>query len=178
MKKRRKILNWILLGVFAIVAGMQLIRPEKNKQSAPSAGDITQVVPTTVEVQDILKKACYDCHSNQTNYPWYAEIMPVGWWINHHVEEGKGELNFSEAANYSPKKRDHKLEEISEVVRNGEMPPKNYTNMHKEARLSPAQIDLVSRWATDARAFFQSPQDNTGNTLEPEQTGEPEGQED
>jgi hypothetical protein len=114
------------------------------------------MVPTSPEVKKILETSCYDCHSNTTHYPWYAEVMPVGWWINHHVEEGKRELNFSEAGNYKMKKLDHKLEEVDEQVRGGEMPPQDYLNLHKDAKLTAEQVDILGKWAMDARGYLQA----------------------
>jgi hypothetical protein len=100
----------------------------------------------------ILKVSCFDCHSNHTNYPWYAEINPVGWWLTHHVNEGKNELNFSEFATYSPKKKAKELEGISELVKKHEMPLTSYTLIHSDAKLSEQQINALVRWADMARA--------------------------
>jgi hypothetical protein len=114
--------------------------------------DIFTKYPASVEVQAIAKKACYDCHSNNTVYPWYANVQPLAWWINDHVKEGKGEFNFSEFNTYSPKRARHKLEEVGEQINEHEMPLSSYTLIHKEARLTPAEQKLLMDWTKNTRA--------------------------
>ncbi len=101
--------------------------------------------------RQLLQRACYDCHSDQTTYPWYAEVNPVGWWLNHHVKEGKAELNLSAFAQYNAKRRDHKLKEIAETIQQQEMPLPSYHWMHPEARLTDAQRLQLINWAQNAR---------------------------
>ena len=98
-------------------------------------------------VKNVLKKACNDCHSNYTNYPWYCRIQPVGWWIQHHVNEGKHHLNFSDFASYTQKRQVHKLNDMAEVMEEGEMPLSSYTLIHKEAKLTDAENKLLAEWA-------------------------------
>lgn len=99
----------------------------------------------------ILKFSCFDCHSNHTRYPWYAEINPIGWWLNYHVNEGKLELNFSEFIPYPVKKKNKKLEEIGEQVKDHQMPLSSYTLLHKNASLNEAQIKALVLWSENAR---------------------------
>src|SRR5690606_25714635 len=106
----------ILYGLLIVFIVMQFIRPEKNISEIPSSNDIRVHHPLPADVQSILKRACYDCHSNNTHYPWYTNIQPIGWWMQDHVNEGKSELNFSEFGTYTAKKADHKLEEVIEMV--------------------------------------------------------------
>jgi hypothetical protein len=152
--KKKKLTSWILLGLLGILIGIQFIRPVKNK---PVSGtkDIATVIPVSPEVQQILSVSCYDCHSNTTHYPWYAEIMPVGWWLGHHVDEGKRELNFSDAGSYTLKKLDHKLEEVEEEIREGHMPPDNYLILHKDAKLSEEQKKLLYDWVREGRKMLR-----------------------
>lgn len=154
--KRKKIFTWVSLGIIGVIIGMQLWRPKKNQQNTVSENDITTKIETSADVKQILAVACNDCHSNNTRYPWYAEVMPVGWWINHHVEEGKQHLNFSEAGVYSYKKLNHKLEELEEEVEKGRMPPDNYTSIHKDAILTDAQKQLLIDWAREGRKQLES----------------------
>src|SRR5690242_17718355 len=112
----------ILLSLLVILVLLQLIRPAKNKSNAPAPNDISQVVVVPADVQAILKKACYDCHSNNTYYPWYVNIQPVGLYLAHHIEEGKDELNFNEFGAYSAKRQRNKLKGIAEQIRDGAMP--------------------------------------------------------
>jgi hypothetical protein len=142
----------ILIGILIFLILIQFIRPERNTGNAFGRNDITHEINIPDSVMKILKVSCFDCHSNHTNYPWYAEINPVGWWLTHHVNEGKNELNFSEFATYSPKKKAKELEGISELVKKHEMPLTSYTLIHSDAKLSEQQINALVRWADMARA--------------------------
>lgn len=146
----------ILYGLLAVLVIMQFIRPERNVSEIPSANDIRVQYPMPANVESILKRACYDCHSNNTSYPWYTNIQPLGWWLQHHVDEGKAELDFSEFATYSPKKADHKLEEVVEMVEEKEMPLESYTWIHKDAVLSTEEIEIVTQWANELRSVIQT----------------------
>jgi hypothetical protein len=101
-----------------------------------------------------LKETCYDCHSDYTRYPWYNNITPINYWLAGHVDHGKEELNFSNWAEFSTKKKDHKLEEIEELVVAKEMPLESYTITHSEAKLTDAQIQSVVDWVKSARAKY------------------------
>lgn len=147
MKLRSK----IALTIGATLLGIQLIQPEKNQSASFEKDSIFEHHPASDEVKAIVKKACFDCHSNNTNYPWYAKVQPLAWWIDHHIEEGKGELNFSEFAGYKPKKARHKLEEVAEQVDIHEMPLNSYTWIHAEARLTDAERKLLAEWAMATR---------------------------
>lgn len=149
MKKILKPLGLVLLATFIII---QFIRPEKNiADPAAFANDITKAYPVPEDVQGILKTSCYDCHSNNTNYPWYSKIQPVAWWLNDHIVEGKKEINFSEFATYNVRKKFKKMEEIIEQVKEDEMPLSSYTIIHKNAVLTPEQKVSLTNWATSIR---------------------------
>jgi hypothetical protein len=143
----------IILLVFLII---QFFRPEKNisAQDQPQALKKRYVIPAPVETY--LKKACFDCHSNNTRYPWYAEVQPVAWYLAHHVQEGKGELNFDEFLNYPLKKQDHKLEEVIETQEEGTMPLTSYLLMHHDAKLTSAQKKEIIDWVTLTRQEIKS----------------------
>lgn len=143
-----KKIGWVLLVALVVI---QFIRPQGNVSAAVSANDITRAYPVPDDVQLILKKACNDCHSNNTEYPWYTNIQPVGWWLQHHVDEGKAELNFSEFAAYKPKRKAHKLEEVTEMVENGAMPLDSYTWMHHNAKLTDAEKHALVLWSNALR---------------------------
>src|SRR4051812_1459572 len=96
----KRFLKRILLLLSVVFVIIQFFHPAKNQSEVISINDITKVYPVPGEVQKILKTSCYDCHSNNSIYPWYAKIQPVSWWLNHHIDEGKHELNFSEFATY------------------------------------------------------------------------------
>lgn len=126
---------------------IQFFRPEKNLGSLESPNDIKYTVSVSADVDKILKVSCYDCHSNHTNYPWYSNIQPFAWWLADHVEEGKGELNFSEFKKYKLKKQIHKLEEVIELVEKNEMPLKSYTLVHSDGKLTPEEKERLITWA-------------------------------
>jgi len=142
----------ILLGLLVLFLAIQFVRLPKN--SGPAAGTDDLIVRTAPdpEARRLLETACYDCHSNQTRYPWYAEIQPVGWWLANHIKEGKGKLNFSTFGQLTPKRAAHKLEECSLAVAEGEMPLTSYKLAHPDARLTPAQQKFLSNWFSIERA--------------------------
>jgi hypothetical protein len=135
---------FIILIVFVII---QFIRPARNVSTETSPSDIAQVYSVPGDVNEILKRACNDCHSNNTSYPWYSNIQPVGWWLQHHVNDGKSELNFSEFATYTPKRQHHKMKETVETVQEKEMPLGSYLWTHNEASLSDAERKTLIDWA-------------------------------
>ena len=101
---------------------------------------------TSDSVLQILKTSCYDCHSNNSVYPWYSNIQPFSWWINHHIYEGKEYLNFDEWGTYTLKKKKHILHEIEEQIEEGEMPLESYTWIHKNAVLTQQQKKMIYDW--------------------------------
>lgn len=145
----------ILLGLLLLFVVIQLFRPEKNKSEVEQVNDISKVYQVPTEVGQLLKISCYDCHSNDTNYPWYANIQPVAWWLNNHITEGKRELNFSEFATYSPKKQAHKLDEVAELVSGGDMPLSSYTVIHGDAKLNNDQKKQLVDWANSLKAEIE-----------------------
>ncbi len=145
------IIRKVLLALLAIFIVIQFIRPEENQSAGAMPDDIFAHYPATDNVKQLIKPACYDCHSNNTAYPWYSTIQPVAWWLSDHVKEGKKELNFSEFAAYKFKRRAHKLEEVIEQVKEKEMPLKSYTIIHKDAGLTDQQRKEISEWADKTR---------------------------
>ncbi len=136
----------VLLGLLAILLLVQFIRPAKN-QSNDQAYDVSKKYPVPDSVAAILKIACKDCHSNYTEYPWYAEIQPVASWLANHVSEGKRELNFSTFTMRRAAIQNHKFEEVIEMVKEGKMPLGSYIRIHRDAILSDRQQQLLINWA-------------------------------
>jgi hypothetical protein len=136
----------IVLGCFVAFVAIQFVRPAKN--DAPvGPDDLASKYPPPPEVKQLLEAACYDCHSNHTRYPWYAQVQPTGWWLASHINDGKRELNFSEFASYTEHRRAKKLQAISDEVTDHSMPLKSYTWVHRDAKLTDAQIKLLADWA-------------------------------
>jgi hypothetical protein len=138
MKKRFTLKN-ISIALIFILLMVQSIRIDKTVEPVNPATDFISLTSANTGVSELLKTACYDCHSNQPTYPWYTNIAPVSWWIKHHINEGSSHLNFSLWGTYSDKRKNHKLEECIEMIEEGEMPMTSYTLIHKEAKLTDAQ---------------------------------------
>jgi hypothetical protein len=137
----------ILIALVFLVA-IQFVRPEKN-ESNDNTYDISTRYTIPVPVKETLKNSCNDCHSNLSTYPWYSNIQPVGFWLNHHIEEGKEHLNFSTFTKMPIAVQNHKLEEVIETVEEGEMPMPSYTylGLHPKANLSPEDREALITWA-------------------------------
>ena len=139
----RKIM-YVLLAAFIVI---QFIHPAKNTSKGLQPNTIGNNYAIPADVKTILGKACNDCHSNNTRYPWYAKIQPVDWWMNKHVVDGKKDLNFDEFTNRAPRYQYHKMEEVIEMVKEREMPLKSYTWTHKDARLTSNEREKMTGWA-------------------------------
>ncbi|WP_127137844.1 heme-binding domain-containing protein [Flagellimonas oceanensis] len=149
-----KIVKKIAIALLVILIAMQFYRPEKNIAEGDYVAAFEAETQPSPEVKQILKTACYDCHSANTEYPWYNNIAPVSYWLADHIEDGKGHLNFSDWENYDMEKKDHKLEEVVEEVKRGSMPLNEYTWTHGDAKLSEEQIRALVAWADGARANY------------------------
>lgn len=137
----------LALGVVAVVILMQFFQPEKNTGQRQGPQSLEAVMPVPGPVKQVLEKACYNCHSNHTDYPWYTHVQPLGWWLAHHVEEGKAELNFSEFGQLSARRQLSKMKSVAGSVEEGSMPLPSYLWTHPEARLTDAEKQLIMEWA-------------------------------
>ena len=140
-----------LLFVFIVI---QFIRPARNKSDQVLPTDISKLVVIPDSVQVILKNACYDCHSNNTSYPWYMNIQPMGWLMAKHIRQGKEALNFSEFGTYSPRRQLSKLTGIANSIRDDIMPISSYKWMHKSARLTKDEAALLINWVQRSKDSF------------------------
>jgi hypothetical protein len=150
MKKILKYSGIVILAVFVII---QFIRPELNDGGYESVASFEKETRVSKDIAAILKTNCYDCHSNQTDYPWYSNVSPVSLWLEDHVNHAKGELNVSVWDTYSIKRKEHKLEEVIEMVNSGEMPLNSYTWIH--GNLEENDKVLLIQWATLAQIQYQ-----------------------
>jgi len=144
MKKVIKTIGWLLL--IALVA-IQFFHPKKNIHDSDQPNAISKKFKISADVKIILDKACLDCHSNNTRYPWYNNIQPVAWWLNNHVIDGKKELNFDEYINRRPRFQYRRMEQTIDLVKKGEMPLDSYTWTHKDAILSEEEKTKLFDWA-------------------------------
>ena len=132
-----KTLKKILLVIVVLLVFIQFFRPAKNQSSEILPTDISKVYgPVPQDVNVILKKACNDCHSNYTEYPWYNNIQPVAWWLNNHVQEGKHHLNFSDIGSMRIAFQYKRMDDCNEEIKDGDMPLDSYTWIHKDAKLT------------------------------------------
>nr|WP_269155440.1 heme-binding domain-containing protein [Leptospira mtsangambouensis] len=129
---------FILVGVLLVLQFFPI-----DRSNPPVKAEIQ----TSAETKEILKRSCYDCHSNETVWPAYSYIFPASLLISHHVEEGRDELNFSEFGLLTEKKQNKKIYEIWEQVEEGEMPPKDYLLLHPSARLSDKDKEVLKQWS-------------------------------
>jgi hypothetical protein len=146
----KNVIRWAVIVLAVALVAVQFYRPEKN-QAPETPDDFIRAYRPPEQVETVLRAACYDCHSNQTRYPWYAEVMPLGWWLNDHVVEAKRELNFSEFGSYRVRRKFRKLEEMIEQVQKGEMPLASYRLIHLDAELTAAQREDFVAWVGAAR---------------------------
>ena len=144
----KKILIVLLIALVVI----QFIKPEKNEAETRDVASFEAETQPPAEVLTVLQNQCYDCHSNKTTYPWYAEIAPVSYWIADHVEEGNEHFNASVWDSYNAKKKDHKLEELIEEVEEGEMPLNEYNWLH--GGITETEKEAIIAWAEKAREAY------------------------
>ena len=144
MSKRVKIFLYVLLGLFALLQLYPVSRPDVKLENP---NDLMEHVEVPKNVATIIKSTCYDCHSNESNYPWYANIAPVKWLIYNDIREAREELNFSEWNTLTKMDKAEILDDIYTEVSEEEMPLKIYSFMHPRTKLSKADREAVSEWA-------------------------------
>lgn len=152
MKIPKKILVALLI-VFVIA---QFFGPEKNLGDIASIDSFLTETNPPEDVKIILKESCIDCHSDHTRYPWYNNITPVNYWLDGHVRDGKKHFNISESSwsTASLKRKDHKFDELIEMVEAGSMPLDSYTWTHSEAKLTDEQRASVIAWGKKVREMY------------------------
>jgi Haem-binding domain len=136
-----------ILVVTLALGGIQFFHPKENLGPTGGPNDLTVRYAVPADVRASLAEACYDCHSNQTRYPWYANVQPVAWWLNHHISEGRRGLNFSEFGAYPARRASRKLDAIVSHLERADMPLASYLWMHPEARLTGEQKKKLTDWA-------------------------------
>jgi hypothetical protein len=143
----------ILAGVLVIgFVVIQFFQIDRAVPAVVASETLEAAVPVPPDVSMVLNRSCSDCHSNQTVYPWYTRIQPVGWFMKDHIDEGRRELNLSVFNTYNSRKKGKKLEEICEQVTKGEMPLPSYLWIHGDAVLKDTEIKAICDWTETARA--------------------------
>lgn len=133
----------ILIALLVVLVVLQFFQIDKTNPAVDESKDFLKTQNTPEEIALIIKTSCYDCHSNESKYPWYSNVQPAGWFLKDHIDEGRRELNFSTFTDYELKRQDHKLEECIEYIEKDEMPLGSYTLVHREAALTEAQKNIL-----------------------------------
>ena len=139
-----RIVRWILIVFLVVFIGAQFMRPVRDNPPTPAGSSL--VGKATPEVASILDRACRDCHSNETRWPWYSALPVASWLIEHDVREGRGQLNFSRWTRYNKFERADLLDKACEKATKRDMPLWQYRILHREARLSEADIAVLCAW--------------------------------
>lgn len=158
----------VLIIIIVAFILIQFFPIDKNNPVATPQLDFLKIKNTPETTANLIRNACYDCHSNESKYPWYSNVQPLGWFLENHIKEGRKELNFSTFATYQKKKQVKKLEEAVGMIENSEMPLDSYIIAHSEAKLSAAEqkelTDYFRLVSKDVRIMNDLP-DTVENSL-------------
>ncbi|MBR9916073.1 MAG: heme-binding domain-containing protein, partial [Algicola sp.] len=144
-----KILKIIAIVLLVAFVGIQFIPTTRNQSEVVPKTDFILVNDVPNDIKNKLQVSCYDCHSNNTIYPWYNKVQPVAWFLEDHIKEGKAELNFNEWDDYSNRRKNSKLKSIINQIESGEMPLDSYTLIHGNAKLSESEKKLLIEYMSD-----------------------------
>ncbi|MCB0790823.1 MAG: heme-binding domain-containing protein [Flavobacteriales bacterium] len=134
--------RWLLI-LIVLLGVAQFIRPDTSVPAYDPAQDLLAMTKPSTQVEQLVRAACYDCHSYESEYPWYDRITPVNWWVHHHVEEARHHGNLSIWGTLAQKRKDHFLKDAPDEIGEGDMPLPTYTWMHPKARLTDAQRKVL-----------------------------------
>jgi hypothetical protein len=141
-----KVVKIVLVVMLVALVGIQFFPTTRNQSDIVPSTDFISTYNPPKEIEGILRTSCYDCHSNNTDYPWYNKIQPVSWFLESHIKEGKDELNFNEFASYSERRQKGKLKAILDEVAHDKMPLDSYTLIHTDAKLSENDKKAMDDW--------------------------------
>ncbi len=149
----------IVLVTLLVFCAMQFVRTERNSNISSQPADLITHFNVPANVAGILKTSCYDCHSNNTNYPWYSNIQPIGWLLSKHVSDGKIDLNFNEFTTYSQRRQLSKLKSILNSIKDRSMPLTSYTLLHRDAKISAENKALLIGWTSKTIDSLSAPRE-------------------
>ena len=152
MKTLRKVIKWILIVGVCLFILIQVKRPARTNPAVDAAQTIAAQTQLTPPAKDIFDRSCRDCHSNQTEWPWYTNVAPISWFIVDHVNTGRKNMNLSEWGKLDSGRQDRKLRQICDEVTDGAMPLSTYTPLHPGSKLSPADVKTLCDWTAAERA--------------------------
>ena len=146
MTGRSRFLKLALVVCAVLSLGIQLIRPARTNPPTDPTRTLKARMRVPDDVAQILDRACRDCHTHDTTWPWYSHVAPVSWLLSDHVNHGRRHVNFSDWASYSTTEADKRIKDVCKLVREGEMPMTSYLWMHADARLSERDVELICAW--------------------------------
>ena len=146
-----RIVKIVGLVVVVLLLGAQVVRPDKTNPGIEAVRTIESRTELTPAIAELFNRACNDCHSNKTDWPWYSNVAPVSWFVIDHVNHGRRHLNFSAWGDYDPERAGDLLRNIAKEVQQGSMPLTSYTLLHPEAKLSPGERNMIVEWAQAER---------------------------
>lgn len=152
----KKILKWTVIALAVVFVGMQAVRPARTNPPVDGARTLQAKMQVPSDIDAILKRSCYDCHSHETRWPWYSNVAPASWLLADHVSEGRGHMNFSDWAQYDTDDAEDLFEEIAKEVRKGAMPLSSYTLIHSDAKLTEEDKRKLIDWATSEHRRLKS----------------------
>ena len=148
----KRVLKWLLVVLAVAFVGAQFVRPARTNPPIDESKTIFATGKVPADVRGILERSCADCHSHATVWPWYSHVAPVSWLVAEDVEHARKDLNLSLWADYKQKRDENKMEELCDIVEEGEMPLKKYTFLHPSAKLSDADRRRLCEWASAWRS--------------------------
>jgi hypothetical protein len=141
------------LATLVLLMAIQFVAVNRSNPKADPSQTIYATLPVPAEVRAVLERSCKNCHSDETSWPWYSHVAPVSWIITRDVHQARKAMNLSEWETYSANKKTDKLEEICEQLTNGDMPDRKYTLIHRQARPTAKERDVVCQWTDDSREY-------------------------
>ena len=146
----RTLVKYVGLAVVVVGVGIQFVRPARTNPPSDPGATLHARVQVPGDVAAILDRACRDCHSNETKWPWYSQVAPVSWFVIDHVNHGRSHFNYSQWAKYTSEEAATLFKGTCELTSKGAMPMASYLWMHRDASLSPADVDTLCRWSQAA----------------------------
>jgi hypothetical protein len=143
-----KVVKWVIITLGILFVLIQVVRPAKTNPPIDQSKTLQATAQVPPAVAAILDRACYDCHSSRTTWPWYSNVAPISWFLVDHVNEGRQEMSFSEWATYPTQKQGRRLNGICKEVKSGDMPLSSYLILHPEAKLSDADRQTLCDWTS------------------------------
>jgi hypothetical protein len=147
----RKILKWAVIAIALLFVGAQFVPTGMSNPPVDQSRIMESRLRVTPEVGAILARSCNDCHTQQTRYPWYSKVAPFSWLLASHIKEGRDHLNFSDWAGYDAEEQDLFLQNICRITRHGSMPISSYLYIHRDAKLSQADVQTLCDWTNAER---------------------------